>query len=73
MATLNLVITVTDEHLARIQAAFRTRFGPALTNPEISELIRQNTIKELINFTRGIERDQARIAADNSVTPITPT
>jgi hypothetical protein len=73
MASVNITLTVPDEHLPRLQAAMRTRFGAGLTNAEIVEQIRQNLIRELIAFTRQVEREQARIAAEQGVTLISIT
>jgi len=65
MAVLNLSITIPDVQLPRIQEAARNAWGP-MTNAEIVERLRQETIQTLKGLVHRYERNLAVSTAENA-------
>lgn len=75
MAVLNLSVTVPDAQIARVQAAARGTFGQVddglggkrdMTNAELVERLRQETIYMIKRMVFAYEKRQAEIALSNN-------
>ena len=67
----DLTITLTAEHVARVQTAFGNKLG--LPGDATAEDVRQELIAYLKNTTRSYETGVANEAASAAVTDIEPT
>ena len=67
----DLTITLTAEHVARVQTAFGNKLG--LPGDATAEDVRQELIGYLKNTTRSYETQVANEAASAAVTDVTPT
>lgn len=73
MADLSITITISDEHLARMLAAFRRRFGnPNLTQEQMLYDLKQSAISQ-INEVVVSEEKAAIEEQKDSVTPLDMT
>lgn len=65
MAVLNLSVTIADEDMPRLLAACREAFGnPELTEPQMTEMLRQYGMNQMSQLVHNYERKQAVSAAE---------
>ena len=79
MATINLSIVIPDAQVQRFQDAARIHWGMVsdgsggmrnMTNSELVEQLRQDTIKWLVAMVLRVETNTANVAAATTVLPV---
>ena len=73
MAVVNLSVTIPDPQVPRVLAAAKAAWGPAMTDAQIQEQLRQEVIQIIKGLVLRYERDIAVRAAEDALYTVDAT